>query len=206
MMRFLALGDSYTIGEGVPEPARWPVVLARQLRAAGCAIDDPHIIAVTGWTTDELFAGIDAATLAPPYDLVTLLVGVNNQYRGRDADNYRAEFRALLERAIALADDRADHVLVASIPDWGVTRFAHENGRDGAHVAAAIDAFNTAAREEATRAGAAWADITGVSRQCSAARDMLSADGLHPSARQYALWVPRILPLARAITAPPQAR
>jgi len=198
-MRFLALGDSYTIGEGVPESARWPAVLARQLRDNGCAVDDPYIVAVTGWTTDELAAGMDAAAFAPPYDLVTLLIGVNNQYRGRDASNYRVEFRALLERAVALAGGRAEHVLAVSIPDWGVTRFARENGNDGARVATAIDAFNAAAREEAGQAGARWADITATSRRCGDAPDMLADDGLHPSARQYALWLPSILPPARAI-------
>ncbi|HET7268307.1 MAG TPA: SGNH/GDSL hydrolase family protein [Oleiagrimonas sp.] len=201
-MRFLALGDSYTIGEGVPESARWPVVLARQLRAAGDDVDDPHIIAVTGWTTDELSAGMDAATLEPSWDLVTLLIGVNNQYRGRDADNYRTEFGDLLQRAIGLADGKASHVLAVSIPDWGVTRFARENNGHPDAIAAAIDGFNAAAHEQVTAAGAGWADITDISRQCGAARDMLSDDGLHPSARQYTLWVPCILPLAHTIVRP----
>ncbi|HEX7341899.1 MAG TPA: SGNH/GDSL hydrolase family protein [Rhodanobacteraceae bacterium] len=195
--RFLALGDSYTIGEGVAEAARWPMQLATRLRAAGLAIDDPQIIAVTGWTTDELATGMDDATFTPPYALVTLLIGVNNQYRGRDAADYRAEFRALLARAITLAGDDTRHVLVVSIPDWGVTRFAREQGRDGSAIAVAIDVFNAAAHAEAEHAGSHWIDITAISRQCGDAAHMLATDGLHPSAVQYEHWLQRITPAAR---------
>jgi lysophospholipase L1-like esterase len=117
--RFLALGDSYTIGEGVAAEGTWPVQLARRLRADGIAIDDPVVIAKTGWSTDELIVAMDTAALAPPYALVTLLIGVNNQYRGRDIDNYREELAMLLRRARALAGTRPHHVTVVSIPDWG---------------------------------------------------------------------------------------
>ncbi len=201
--RFLALGDSYTIGEGVVAAARWPNVLASRLRAAGLEIDNPEIVAVTGWTSDELAAGMDAAALAPPYALVTLLIGVNDQYRGRDVATYRVQVSALVERAVALAGDAPDRVVVVSIPDWGVTRFAREHGRDARQVAAAIDAFNAAARAEADRAGTRWVDITDITRRCGDAADMLAADGLHPSADQYALWVPRILAAAHAAVSPP---
>ncbi len=122
--RYLALGDSYTIGEGVAPAERWPVQLAARLRGAGLEIGDPEIVATTGWTTDELSHAMDAAALKPPYALVTLLIGVNNQYRGRSLANYREEFSALLARAIALAGERTDRVIVVSIPDWGVTGFA----------------------------------------------------------------------------------
>lgn len=117
MTSFLALGDSYTIGEGVAEAARWPVQLAQALGIAA-----PEILARTGWTTDELGAAMAQYAFHPPYDLVSLLIGVNNQYRGRDLANYRDEFRALLDRAIELAGGRAQRVIVVSIPDWGVTR------------------------------------------------------------------------------------
>src|SRR5690348_18315404 len=120
---FLALGDSYTIGEGVALDERWPVQLAARLREAGIDIADPQIIATTGWTTDELAAAMDTASFARPYDLVTLLVGVNNQYRGRPLDEYSVQFRDLLQRAIHLAGGIAAHVIVVSIPDWGVTPF-----------------------------------------------------------------------------------
>jgi lysophospholipase L1-like esterase len=191
----LALGDSYTIGEAVAAHERWPAVLAQRLRHSGTPIDEPQIVAVTGWTTDELAQGMDAAVLLPPYDLVTLQIGVNNQYRGRPADDYRAQFAGLLERAIALAGDRAARVVVASIPDWGVTRFAREQGRDRARIAAELDAYNALARAESERAGARFVDITGISRQHP---ELLADDGLHPSAAQYALWVEAIEPAVRA--------
>ncbi|MEW9572047.1 SGNH/GDSL hydrolase family protein [Rhodanobacter sp. Si-c] len=197
-LSYLALGDSYTIGESVPAEGRWPVQLAAALRDAGTPLGDPVILATTGWTTDELAAAMDAAGHAPPWDLVSLLIGVNNQYRSRDVDGYRTEFRRLLERAIALAAGRADRVLVLSIPDWGVTPFARDSGRDTARIAAELDAYNATAREETLRPGAHWVDITPISRQHAA---LLADDGLHPSAAQYALWAKAALPTAHAMLA-----
>lgn len=194
-LHYLALGDSYTIGEAVPSAKRWPTQLVQQLRARGVAIDDPQIIAVTGWTTDELSAGMDSATFKPPYDLVTLLIGVNNQYRGRGPGDYRGQFAGLLRRAVGLAGGRAAHVVVVSIPDWGVTRFAGEQGRDPAQIAHALDVYNAIARDEASRAGARWVDITPISRRHP---DLLAEDGLHPAAAQYTLWTGAILPVAAA--------
>jgi lysophospholipase L1-like esterase len=197
-LRFLALGDSYTIGEGVAPGERWPVQLAARLRGEGIDIADPRIIATTGWTTDELSVAVKTATLAPPYALVTLLVGVNNQYRGRGVDEYRAQFRALLRRAVELAGHHAAHVIVVSIPDWGVTPFATREGRDAAHVAREIDAFNAIASAEAGNAGAAWVDVTAISRRPEA-HDELVDDGLHPSGAQYARWADATLPVAREV-------
>jgi len=194
-LHYLALGDSYTIGEAVDAQQRWPAELVQRLRQTGVMIDDPHIIATTGWTTDELAQGMSAASLAPAYDLVTLQIGVNNQYRGRVADDYRAQFTSLLARAITLAGDHAAHVVVVSIPDWGVTRFAREQGRDPAIIATELDAYNAIARDESHRAGARFVDITGISR---AHPDLVADDGLHPSAAQYALWVEAIEPIVRA--------
>jgi lysophospholipase L1-like esterase len=187
-LRILALGDSYTIGESVPVEQRWPVQLAALLRKRGLPVAEPQIIAKTGWTTDELSAAMDAATLTPPYDLVTLLIGVNNQYRGREVDNYRGEFRALLDRAIDLAGDRPDRVLVLSIPDWGITPFAREKQRDATTVAAEIDAYNAVNREEAQRSGIAWVNITPMTREAATDSTLLAEDGLHPSGRDYARW------------------
>jgi lysophospholipase L1-like esterase len=200
MLTCLALGDSYTIGEAVAAHERWPAVLVQRLRRSGTPIDEPQIVAITGWTTDELAQGMDAAALLPPYDLVTLQIGVNNQYRGRPADDYRAQFAGLLDRAITLAGDRAARVVVASIPDWGVTRFAREQGRDRARIAAELDAYNALARAESERAGARFVDITGISRRHP---DLLADDGLHPSAAQYALWLEAIEPAVRAALASP---
>jgi len=195
--RFLALGDSYTIGEGVATDGRWPEQLGAQLRQAGIAIGAPEIVARTGWTTDELSAAMDAHTFHPPYALVTLLIGVNNQYRGRDPDNYRQEFRVLLKRAIALAGANPAHVVVVSIPDWGVTRFGHGSGRDLARIASELDAYNAANAQIATMLHVGYADVTAASRAGGEHPDMLVGDGLHPSAAMYARWVETILPAAK---------
>lgn len=192
--RFLALGDSYTIGESVAEAERWPNQLAAALRAEGLSVADPEIIAKTGWTTDELSSAIDAAAPQGKYDLVTLLIGVNNQYRGRAAEEYRSQLQTLLQRAIAYAGGDAKNVVVVSIPDWGVTPFAAS--RDRGQIAAAIDAFNTINREEAEHAGARYVDVTAVSRQPDPA--LVAGDQLHPSAKQYTEWMRLILPEARA--------
>ncbi|MFN3703830.1 SGNH/GDSL hydrolase family protein [Thermomonas sp.] len=197
---FLALGDSYTIGEGVEPADRWPMQLAARLREAGIAIADPRIIATTGWTTDELAAAMDAAEPLGEWDLVSLLIGVNNQYRGRPVDEYVGQFQRLLRRSIALAGGRADRVLVLSIPDWGVTPFAQASGGDRAAIADDLDAYNAAARELCVAAGVAFVDITGISRAPDTA-GLLAEDGLHPSAAQYARWTDAALPVARRLLA-----
>ena len=200
-MKYLALGDSYTIGEGIPEDGRWPVVLARALRAEGVALDDPRIIATTGWTTDELAAAIDAAEPLGEWDFVSLLVGVNNQYRGRSLENYREEFTTLLQRAIGFARGRAERVLVLAIPDWGVTPFGTASGRDVAQIARELDAFNAAAAAICAAHGVAFVDIAPVARVRGAEAAMLAEDGLHPSAAMYALWAAQALPVARRLLA-----
>lgn len=195
MTRFLALGDSYTIGEAVAPGDRWPALLARRLQ-----LDEPEIVARTGWTTDELSEAIDAARPQGPFDLVSLLIGVNDQYRGRDAELYRAGFSSLLDRAIAFAGMDPRRVVVVSIPDWGVTPFAAD--RDRAEIAAQIDAYNRVNREEADRAGAHYADIAAISREAASQPDLTAADGLHPSADLYGRWIEIILPKARLALAP----
>jgi len=196
--RFLALGDSYTIGEGVAAQERWPAQLVNLLHARGVSLDAPQIVARTGWTTDELATAMDATTLHPPYALVTLLIGVNNQYRGRDLANYRTEFQRLLERAIELAGKRRDRVIVVSIPDWGVTRFGHASKRDVAQIARELDAYNAANAQIATMLHARYVDVTAVSRDGADHADMLVADGLHPSAAMYRRWAELVLPQAQA--------
>ena len=199
LLSYLALGDSYTIGEGVGESARWPMRLAAALRAEGIALADPRTVATTGWTTDELASAMDAAEPLGDWDFVSLLIGVNNQYRGRDVDDYVGEFASLLQRAIALAGGRSERVLVLSIPDWGATPFARDSGRDVAQVAAELDAYNEAAREICESLGVAFVDITGISRDGGDAPGMLVADGLHPSAGMYARWTEAALPVARGL-------
>ncbi|MEO6877360.1 MAG: SGNH/GDSL hydrolase family protein [Gemmatimonadaceae bacterium] len=182
----LALGDSYTIGEGVTAEERWVSRLAELLQARGVRLQPAMIVARTGWTTDELLAAIDAADPRGPFDLVTLLIGVNDQYRGRTTDDFRPGFRTLLARAIAFAGDRVDRVLVLSIPDWSVTPFAR--GRDAANIAAEIDAFNAVCRNETLAVGASYVDITPISRTAADDAGLLAGDGLHPSGRMYAAW------------------
>ena len=200
-LSYLALGDSYTIGEGVDAAGRWPVQLAAALRTHGIDLADPRILATTGWTTDELWAAMDAAEPLGAWDFVSLLIGVNNQYRGRSVDDYVGEFHRLLRRAIALAGDRVDRVLVLSIPDWGVTPFAFASGRDREAIAADLDAYNAAARDLCEAHGVAFVDITGISRDRGGTAEMLADDGLHPSASQYARWAGAALPVALGLLA-----
>ena len=200
---FLALGDSYTIGEAIDPGARWVAVLAHALRDDGIAIDPPRLIATTGWTSAELDAAIDAAEPPPGGDhaLVTLLVGVNDQYRGLGAAGFRTRFAALLRRAAGFAGGDPARVLVLAIPDWGVTPFARASGRDTAAIAAELDAFNAIVAAEASAAGAAFVDIAPVSRARGGEPGMLATDGLHPSALLHAEWAALALPAARRILA-----
>ncbi len=189
---FLALGDSYTIGEAVDPAERWPMQVAAELRRRDFDVADPVIIARTGWTTDELDAAIDEANPTGPFKIVSLLIGVNNQYRGRDKEEYRGQFKRLLERAAGFAGGLASHVVVVSIPDWGVMPFAE--GRDRKAIAREIDAFNAINWEESVMAGAQYVDITPISREVERFPELVASDALHPSAVQYKYWTEVILP------------
>ena len=196
---YLALGDSYTIGEGVDEGGRWPVQLAAALRQLQVPLRDPRIIATTGWTTDELDHALDAAALTDrEWDLVTLLIGVNDQYRRRPLPEYATGFDALFHRAELLSKRGADGVVVLSIPDWCVTPFAAKEGRDAAQIAHELDAYNAHARTLCEAHGVRFVDVTTASRTLGAGNGMLVDDGLHPSATQYAEWTRLALPAARA--------
>jgi lysophospholipase L1-like esterase len=184
-IRYLALGDSYTIGESVPEGERWPNQLAKLLASDGIQTE-VKIIARTGWTTDELWQGIQADEINPPYDLVSLLIGVNNQYRGYDINEYREQFVFLLNKATEYAGGDPNHVIVFSIPDWSVTPYA--SGREREQIAADIDAFNAVNREEAQQAGAHYVDITPGSREAVSDASLIASDRLHPSGKMYAEW------------------
>jgi lysophospholipase L1-like esterase len=191
-IRYLALGDSYTIGEKVAKNERWPVQLGAELEKQGYVVELTNI-ARTGWTTDELWMGIEQTGVAPPYDLVSLLIGVNNQYRGRPLEEYREQFRFLLEKAIEYAGNNPQKVVVVSIPDWGVTPFAA--GHNWGQIGDDIDIFNAINREEARGADVAYVDITPYSRNAALDRELIASDGLHPSGKMYAGWVERILPV-----------
>jgi acyl-CoA thioesterase-1 len=191
-LAYLALGDSYTIGQSVPEAQRWPVQLVVKLREAGVPIADPVIIARTGWTTAELMRAIDDQYSDGVYDLVSVLVGVNDQYRGYPIDEYRAEFREMLGFALSAVGGEPARVIVLSIPDWGVTPFA--DGLNNTEIAAEIDAFNAVAREESAAAGIQYFDITPISRQAPQNPALIAGDGLHPSGEMYAAWVEVVYP------------
>jgi lysophospholipase L1-like esterase len=199
---YLALGDSYTIGESVPPAENFPSQLTAALAGSGIALAPPIIIARTGWTTDELAAAIARSETHPPYDLVTLLIGVNNQYRGYPLDDYRAEFASLLQHAIAFAGGDPAHVIVVSIPDWGAVPFASRDPRGPAQISAEVSAFNAASREETEAQGAHYVDIFPASQAAYHDPSLVAADGLHPSGAQYALWVGEILPAAVEILSP----
>ena len=162
---------------------------------------DPQNIAHTGWTTDELDAAIDAVHPLAEYGLVSLLIGVNNQYRSREVTEYRTQFSQLLERATGFAQWRRERVMVLSIPDWGITPFAVGDARGAVRIGAEIDAFNFAAREVCRERGIAFVDVTPVSREHGAEVAMLVDDGLHPSAAMYAQWTRLALPIARQLLA-----
>lgn len=200
-LRYLALGDSYTIGESVPEDGRWPVQLAAGLRERGVPVAEPRIIATTGWTTDELSAAMDAAEPLGQWDFVSLLIGVNNQYRGRSLAEYELQFAGLLERAIEFARGEASRVIVLAIPDWGVTPFAIQSGRDRGQIAAQLDALNLSAQRMTEARGARFVDTAPASRERGGEVAMLADDGLHPSAALYALWAAAAMPAAQAALA-----
>lgn len=189
---FLALGDSYTIGEAVKEEERWPVLLVRKLQKEGISIAEPEIIATTGWTTDELQAAIQKQGPLQNYDLVSLLIGVNNQYRGFPIENYRKEFNALLEQAIGFAAGKEERVVVLSIPDYGVTPFAADKNPE--KIARELDEYNQLSREISEKRGVKWFDITPGSRLALKDDSLIAEDGLHPSGKMYRQWVDQILP------------
>ncbi|TDQ18855.1 lysophospholipase L1-like esterase [Algoriphagus boseongensis] len=194
-LTYLALGDSYTIGEGVAENERYPNQLVSALAQQGkFSFSKPQIIAKTGWTVDELEAGIQAAnTSSEGYDLVTLLIGVNNQYRGRPVSDYEKEFEAMLKRAISLARGKKEHVVVISIPDWGVSPFATNKGVDPKKVASEIDAYNSAKEKICSQYGVAFVEITKDYRKIGAKPEMVVDDQLHPSGLVYSRWTEKIL-------------
>ncbi len=197
-LHFLALGDSYTIGEAVDKSDRWPVQLTARLRRDSLNVADPDIIARTGWTTDELQRAINASDKRGPYDLVSLQIGVNNQYRGRSLENYRMEFRQLLQSAISLANGRAGRVFVLSIPDWGQSPAANGQGR--ATIGLEIDQFNSVARSECQQAGVAFIDITPLTRRAAGNDSQFVGNGLHYSGKHMAQWVEAACPIVKSLS------
>ena len=183
---YLALGDSYTIGQNVLPSENFPAQTFQLLTQLGYNFKSPEIVATTGWTTDELQNNINNRSFTPPYDIVTLLIGVNNQYRGRPVDSYKPEFESLLKQAIEFAGGKADHVIVLSIPDWGVTPFAA--GRDKDQIAREIDEYNAANKLISEMYKVHYIDITPWTREAANDLSLIATDGLHPSAKEYKRW------------------
>ncbi len=191
-IKYLALGDSYTIGESVLETERWPNQLVESLKNKNIKIDKAKILAKTGWTTDELLIAIKDSSLAETYDLVSLLIGVNNQYRGWPAENFRKEFITLLNTSIAFAGNNPAKVFVVSIPDWGVTPFAQD--RNAQQIASEINLFNKISEDECLKKNVLFINITDISRNVQLDAELVATDGLHPSGKMYSQWVQRMLP------------
>jgi len=194
---YLALGDSYTIGESVDTHQRWPVQLAAQLKQKGIKISEPRIIAKTGWTTDELLDSLNNTDISPAYDLVSLLIGVNNQYRGYNIKQYQKEFGTLLEKAINFAGGDTTNVFVVSIPDYGVTPFGQQ--KEPKKIAVELNNYNAMVKNICKKYGISFIDITGISRQALEDESLIANDQLHPSAKMYSLWVQKMLPTVQKI-------
>ncbi|MFM7486787.1 MAG: SGNH/GDSL hydrolase family protein [Cytophagales bacterium] len=184
--KYLALGDSYTIGESVSEAERWPNQLRDSLNKKGYAIGKPTIIATTGWRTDNLKNAMNIAQLKPEYDLVSLLIGVNNQYQGKSSDQYAIEFEELMKTAIHLAKGRKENVFVVSIPDYGFTPFGKPKQEA---ITKAIDLFNEINARITYKYKVQYFNITEISRDGLTDPSLVAGDGLHPSGKMYAQWV-----------------
>jgi lysophospholipase L1-like esterase len=189
-LRYLAIGDSYTIGESVPASKNFPNQTAALLKKAAKQIEPPTIIAKTGWTTDELQEQLSRTRLAVPFDFVTLLIGVNNQYRGRSADEYAKQFEELLQQAIGYAGGKTNHVIVLSIPDWGVTPFAE--GRDCKQIAKEIDLYNSINERISKQYKVHYINITPFTREAPTDKALVAKDGLHPSGKDYVRWAEKV--------------
>lgn len=187
---FLALGDSYTIGESVAEGERWPVQLSRVLRERGQNVGDPRIIATTGWRTDQLKQATMDANLKNDWGMVSLLIGVNNYYQKKTVESYAPEFEELLKMAVDLAGGKKENVFVVSIPDYGFTPFGKAKQEE---ITKGIDAFNAVNKEITKKMGIRYVEITDLTREGLTKPEYVAADGLHPSGKMYALWVERIL-------------
>ncbi|MFI5136999.1 MAG: SGNH/GDSL hydrolase family protein [Sphingobacteriales bacterium] len=196
IVTFLALGDSYTIGEAVPQDQSYPYQLAGSLKGQSFQIGTPAIIATTGWTTDDLISAISrSGILSETFSFVTLLIGVNDQYQHLSQDNYKIKFAAVLNTAIRFANGDTSGVFVLSIPDYGVTPFAH--GQDSV-IGPQIDQFNAINKAISLAAGVNYLDITAISRLAATEPALIAADGLHPSGKMYGMWVKLLAPMVAA--------
>ena len=195
--KFLALGDSYTVGASVTFSERWPVQFLDELKLYTTVLDTLQIIATSGWRVDQLKFGMDNSNLEPPYGLVSLLIGVNNQYQGQNANDFRPEFIEMLEKSLKLVNNRKERFFVISIPDWGASPYGF--GFDRAKVSKEINEFNSVVKEESEKRGLRYFDITTISRRALIDRTLIASDGLHPSGKMYKLWVDKMIPIISKI-------
>lgn len=191
--KFLALGDSYTIGQSVEISERWPVQFLKELKINTSAIDTLQIIAQTGWRVDQLKEAMNSYNLEPPYGLVSLLIGVNNQFQGQNANDFRPEFIEILEKSLKLVENRTERLFVVSIPDWGASPYGL--GTDRTKVSKEIDEFNSVVKEESEKRGLRYFDITAISRRALIDKTLIASDELHPSGKMYKLWVDKMIPV-----------
>ena len=195
--KFLALGDSYTIGQSVEVNERWPVQFLKELKATTNVIDTLQIIAQTGWRVDQLKEAMNSSDLESPYGIVSLLIGVNNQYQGQNANDFRPEFIEILEKSLKLVENRTERLFVISIPDWGASPYGF--GFDRAKVSKEINEFNSVVKEESEKRGLRYFNITTISRRALIDRTLIASDGLHPSGKMYKLWVDKMIPIISKI-------
>lgn len=194
---YLALGDSYTIGEGVRQNESFPYLLQKKLAANAVQVNEPQVIARTGWTCDELMSAINSQVKSgEKYDLVSLLIGVNDQYRQYDIKDYPGKFKALLQKAISLSGNNPQRVVVVSIPDYGATPYG---SRRAEAIGKEIDAYNAINKAIALELQCGYVDITEISRMAKTDPDLVAPDGLHPSGKMYGQWIEKIFPLAAGI-------
>lgn len=196
-VNYLALGDSYTIGESVSKDLRWPVQLVKKLNDSGLSVNAPDIIAKTGWTTNELQSAIADKNPSTNYDLVSLLIGVNNQYRGYPIEQYKKEFKELLQQAITFANGDSKNVFVVSIPNYGVTPFGMGKGED--RIRQELLVYDSIADSISSEYGIPFINITPVSEKAKSDPSYIASDELHPSGKQYSEWVELILPKVKMI-------
>lgn len=197
-LKILALGDSYTKGESVAFAKNFPNQLTDSLQADGWQVGHTRIIAQTGWRTDDLQAAIAGAQLQNSiYDVVTLCIGVNNQYQNGNINTYKAQFEQLLQTALARAGNRKERVFVLSIPDWAFTPDGQKFNKPPEQISQEIDQFNQVNRSITEQYGIQYVDVTDVSRRGLAQPNLVAADELHPSAVQYTEWVQLLLPFVR---------
>jgi acyl-CoA thioesterase-1 len=191
-LSYLALGDSYTIGESVGEERRWPVQLANFLNIKGKKVEQPRIIAETGWRTDQLYDAVVADSSVSPkkFDLVSLLIGVNDQYQQKDIKDFPTAFEKILDRAIDAGKRGRKSVFVLSIPDYGATPFGKKNADK---IGVEIDAYNAICAKVCERRKVTFCDITAISRRASTEAELVAEDGLHPSGEMYRLWVAQMV-------------